>query len=348
MEKKPKVSIIIPVYNCEKYIEQTIYSLLKQTFKQTEIICINDGSKDNTLKILEELSKENKIIKIINKKNNEGVWKARIDGIKNAQGEYISFVDADDFVENKFIEKMYDNIEKNNSDIAICGFKRIEGKTKKVLSQEMKYKSDKIIEKNNNFEEIISVNTALWNKIYKASILKNIKELEEPPRILEDMMFLAFIYLKVKKITFVDDYLYDYIVREGSAMNILKSEEIKSIQNAMIEVKKEYLKNNSKKYQLEILSSMAFLHFGVSLMLRASNSNNCNFKEEYKKNFKYLNNHFPEWKSTNYLNFFYCLKRKSSNLKLAIVKKIYLLHLFGIFIKLYKIITNTLKIDIKW
>lgn len=346
--EKSKVSIIIPAYNCEKYIKQTISSLLKQTFKSIEIICINDGSKDNTLKILEKLREENKQIKIINKRNNEGVWKARIDGIKNAQGEYISFVDADDFVENNFIEKMYNNIEKNNSDIAICGFKRIEGKTNKVLSQEMKYETNKIIEKNNNFEEIISVNTALWNKIYKASILKNIKELEEPPRILEDMMFLAFIYLKVRKITFVDDYLYNYVVREGSAMNVLKSEEIKSIQNAMIEVKKEYLKNNIQKNQLEILSSMAFLHFGVSLMLRASNFNNCNFKEEYKNNLKYLNNNFPEWKNTIYLKLFYCLKRKSSNLKLAIVKKIYLFHLFGFFIRFYKFITKTLKIDIKW
>lgn len=347
MKQKIKVSIVLPVYNAEKYINKTINSLLNQTLKDIEIICVNDGSKDSTLKIIEKLKEQDDRIRIIDK-NNEGVWKARIDGIKQATGNYIAFIDSDDYVEKDFIERLYDNITKNNSDISICGFKRIDEKSGKVLSKEMKYEENKKIEKNYNFEEVITVNTALWNKLYKASILKELKELKNPPRILEDMMFLAKVYLQTEKITFVDDYLYNYIVREGSAMNTLKQGEIDIIQNAMLEIKQEYLKSEDGKKNIEILSSMAFLHFGISLMLRISNDANCNFKKEYKDNLKYLNNNFPEWKKTKYLKIIYCLKNKSSNIKLAIVKKLYVFHMFGIFISTYKFITNKLKIDIKW
>ena len=138
MEDKPKISVILPAYNAEKYVAKTLESLLTQTLKEVEFICINDGSKDGTLKVLKKFEQNDERIKIIDKKN-EGVWKARIDGIKAAKGTYISFIDADDNVEATFLEELYKNITKNNADISICGFKRIDEKNGKVLSQEMKY-----------------------------------------------------------------------------------------------------------------------------------------------------------------------------------------------------------------
>jgi len=345
--EETKVSIILPIYNGEKFIKKTIDSLITQSFTQIEIICVNDGSKDNTIKILNELAEKDTRIKIIDKKN-EGVWKARFDGIKNANGKYITFVDSDDFVEENYIEAMYKNIEQNQSDFVVCGFKRIDYNTNKVLSNEMKYSSEKIIDADKNFEEVISINTAIWNKMFKASILKNLKNIEKPPRILEDMMFLALVYLNVKKISFVDDYLYNYIVREGSAMNVLKKEEISEIQDAMLEVKQHYINSKCTDSQIEILSAMAFLHFGISLMLRVSEQDKEFFNKQYKQNLSYLNKEFPQWKKTKYLKLIYNFSHKSSNLKVAIVKKIYLLNLFKIFISTYKFVTSKLKIDIKW
>ena len=93
MEQHINVSVIIPVYNSEKYIKRTIESLLNQTIKQIEIICINDGSTDSSLQILKELQKQDQRIKIIDKKN-EGIWKARMNGIEKSTGEYITFVDS--------------------------------------------------------------------------------------------------------------------------------------------------------------------------------------------------------------------------------------------------------------
>ena len=344
---KPKVSVILPAYNAEKYISKTIDSLLEQTLKEFEIICINDGSKDNTLKLLNEYSKKDSRVIVIDKIN-EGVWKARLDGIKKANGKYITFIDSDDYVNKNFLKELYKNITINNSDISICGFQRIDFETKKVISKEMQYSEEKVIDMEKNPEEVISVNTSLWNKMYKAELLKNMKDLEKPPRILEDMMFLAMLYLNVKKITFVDEILYNYMVIQGSAMNRLKKEEILDIQEAMLEVREKYNKANASKERKEILSDMAFLHFGISLMLKASENEKTNFKEIYVSNLKYLNTYFKEWRHSKYLNLSYCIRRKFSNLKLDIVKKIYKLQRFRLFILLYKFIIKTLKIDIKW
>ena len=212
----------------------------------------------------------------------------------------------------------------------------------------MKYSENRVIDMEKNPEEVISINTALWNKMYRAELLKNLEDLKKPPRILEDMMFLAMLYLNVKKITFVDEILYNYMVIQGSAMNTLKKEEISGIQEAMLEVREKYNKANASKERKEILADIAFLHFGISLMLKASENDTMNFKDIYISNLKYLDENFKEWRHSKYLNLIYCAKKGFSNLKVAIVKKIYILHCFRLFISLYKFIIKTLKVDIKW
>ena len=117
------VSIVVPVYNAEKYLPKCIDSILNQTFKNFELILVNDGSKDNSLIICEDYKVSDRRIKVINKKN-EGVSIARNIGINSAKGKYIMFIDSDDWIESNMVEKMYDAIQ--NSDIAICGSKTVE------------------------------------------------------------------------------------------------------------------------------------------------------------------------------------------------------------------------------
>ena len=118
---KYKVSIIIPCYNSKKYIERCLNSILKDKLKEKEIILINDGSTDNTLEIIEEYSKKNKDIKIINQKN-KGQSISRNNGLKEAKGKYIAFVDSDDWVEKDYFYKLYNFAEKNNSDYIYCDY----------------------------------------------------------------------------------------------------------------------------------------------------------------------------------------------------------------------------------
>ena len=158
----PKISVIIPVYNVEKYLSECLDSIVNQTLKDIEIICVNDGSTDNSLSILQEYASKDKRIKIIDKEN-EGQGYARKVGLDIVSGEYILFCDSDDkyFLNNVF-EKLYFEMDKNKSDLMI--FRFIRGNNK----ESFKLESDKPI-KTSVF--IFALSFAPWFKIYKKSFL---------------------------------------------------------------------------------------------------------------------------------------------------------------------------------
>lgn len=347
-DKKIKVSIIVPVYKVEKYLHRSMDSLVNQTLDGVEIICINDGSPDNCLNILKEYQQNypNKNIVIIDKEN-EGVWKGRFDGIAKAKGEYIGFTDSDDYIALDYAEKLYHAAKESGADISVCGFDRMDVETSHVYSTEMTQFAGKVIDMDKNPEDIISINTALWNKLYKAEVLKNMKNLDNPPRVFDDMMFLLLAYLNTKKITFIKDSLYYYMVRSDSIMATIKKEQIEATQDAMLRIKKIYEADEMGKKLLPVIDAMTFLHFGISLMFRISADKTSNFKEELKKNRQYLDTNFSSWRKSKYLKLSYCIGHHS-NTKVAIMKKIYVCGLFRVFISVYNFMISKLKIDIKW
>ena len=163
-------SIIIPCYKVEKYLPRCLNSLLNQTLENIEIICINDGSPDHCIDILNDYKSKypNKII-VINKEN-EGVWRGRFDAIAIAQGEYIGFVDSDDYVEPDFAEKLYHTAINNNADISVCGFNRIDVETGKILNTEMTEKRPSI-DTVKEPERLLELNGAPWNKFFRTEIM---------------------------------------------------------------------------------------------------------------------------------------------------------------------------------
>ena len=168
--KNIKLSIIIPCYKVEQYLPRCLDSLVNQTLKDIEIICINDGSPDNCLKILKDYKAKYGDKIVIIDKQNEGVWKGRKDGIKIAKGEFIGFVDSDDYVALDYAESLYKSAIENNADIAVCGFDRIDLDTGKLFSREMCKKDTKLIDIEKNPEDLLELNGAPWNKIYKAEL----------------------------------------------------------------------------------------------------------------------------------------------------------------------------------
>lgn len=348
MKNKKKLSIIVPCYKVEKYLPRCLDSLLNQTLEDIEVICINDGSPDNCLKILKKYQKEYPDKLVIIDKKNEGVWRGRKDGIKKATGEFIGFVDSDDYVALDFAEKLYNAAKKNQADISVCGFDRIDLETGKLYSREMCYPTSKIIEIDKNPEDVLMINGAPWNKIYKAHLLKDMAELEHPPRILDDMMFLLLIYINAKKITFIPDSLVYYMVRTDSIINTIKEEQVESTYLAMTEVRRIYENSNNRVTMLPVLDAMAFLHLGISLMFRLSNDKNCNLKEAIKKNNKFMDEWFYTWKSSKYIKLSYMIKHGFGSFKVWVVKQFYRFHLFRLFLSIYKFMIIKLKIDIKW
>lgn len=162
-----KISVIVPIYNSEKYLHKCLDSLINQTMKDIEIICINDGSTDNSAKILEEYNS----IKIINQEN-QGVSAARNSGIKIACGEYIGFVDSDDWVNPNFYEKLYNAIKNTNADIACSSIIRVEGLIKK---HHIRYDENKFYTSLDDRVKIVGLPKCsyVWNKLYRAEIVKN-------------------------------------------------------------------------------------------------------------------------------------------------------------------------------
>ena len=115
------ISVILPIYHVEEYIKQCVYSLINQTYKDIEIICINDCGLDNSITLVKELQKKDSRIRLINHDENRGLGGARNTGIKAARGEYITFIDSDDYCDKTMLEKLYKSINDLNADAAVCG-----------------------------------------------------------------------------------------------------------------------------------------------------------------------------------------------------------------------------------
>lgn len=341
-----KLSIIVPCYKVEKYLPRCLDTLVNQTLEDIEAICINDGSPDNCLKILKDYQKKygDKIV-IIDKKN-EGVWKGRHDGIKIAKGEYIGFVDSDDYVTLDYAEKLYNAAKENDADMSCCGFDRIDLLTDKVYSTEMTKFKHKEININKQPGLLLEINGAPWNKIYKAEILKKAHDLENVPKILDDMMFIQLAYLNAKKIVFIDDSLYRYMVRSDSIINTINLEKIPSTYAAMKEIRAYYKKE--KKDLLQYVDANAFLHLGVSLMYRLYATKDINFRKELKKNTDFLDKEFPLWRDNPYIKYKFVRQNNGSNKKLWIVRQFYRFHMFPFFLFCYSTMINKFKVDIKW
>ena len=165
-----KASIVITAYNVESYIEKCIMSVINQTEKNIEIIIVNDGSTDCTLSKINKLANYDKRIRIIDKKN-EGVMKARYDGLEIAIGKYILFVDADDWIEKECIEQLYNNAECNNSDIVMYNSYIVTENDKKFISRINSNKSDDYL------KSILIGRTSqyLWDKFIKREFIINNK-----------------------------------------------------------------------------------------------------------------------------------------------------------------------------
>ena len=198
--EKDLISIIIPVYNVEKYLKECVDSVRKQTYKNLEIILIDDGSKDNSGKLCDELAKEDNRIKVIHKENG-GLSDARNVGIENATGEYIQFIDSDDFVEKDMIEILHNDICQEKADVSMCSLYLYKDGEK---TTDASYKRE-IFNKELVLKEILldeRVRSYAWNKMFKKSLFESIRF--PKGKVFEDIYTMSPIFQKANKIVFND------------------------------------------------------------------------------------------------------------------------------------------------
>lgn len=285
-----KISVIIPVFNVEKYLEECLDSVCNQTFKNLEIICINDGSTDNSLNILETYLKNDDRIKIISQ-NNQGLGAARNAGLKIATGDLIYFIDSDDYIDLDTLQRLYDNMMSNDSDMVLFKFNTF-GDDKNIHSRGVEFKIDEIfgdVDYKNftfNYKDVKKhvLNTAFSAclKLYKKDFLDSFNDFYFPERLaFEDIVFHVKAILRARKISFLNESLYYYRSNPTSILNFTANGfDIFEI----IDIVEEFLKDNGYYDELE----NEFIFFKIAQILVYMNSTKSEdyfikTKEEFEK-----------------------------------------------------------------
>ena len=282
----PKISIIIPIYNSEKYIENCLNSLINQTFKNFEIICVNDGSTDNTLKILKFFEKQDKRIHVYNQ-NNKGAGIARNYGMEKSKGEYLMFLDSDDIFENIMLEELYLKIKNNDLEIVICNsinFENNNWKKKKIIK---KFYDDILY--NETFSSFDIFNDFFnkfiwwpWDKIYKKKYIENLGIKFQNLKSTNDLFFVASAVVASKKISFLDKILINHRIGMKSSISNTRDKSWDNFYYALKELKKfikeKGLYKRFKKDFINYVASFSLWH------LETINNTFCLLYQNLKKN----------------------------------------------------------------
>ena len=315
MEKlEKKVSIIIPIYNSEKYISKCLDSVINQTYKNIEILLINDGSKDSSINIIKEYAKKDKRIVVIDKEN-EGVSKTRNLGIKKSTGDYIMFIDNDDYIDKTYVETYVKN---SNYDIVIGSYKRTDINDKILF----KYNLDE----NSDWSKYVVL--APWAKLYKKDFLinNNIEFLDYG--IGEDVYFNLLCYSKTNSIKIINDFKYNWFYNNKSVSNT-KQKGLKKIVDITILLDNilSFI-NLNEEYNKYFLERYIYWY----LLFSGKYATKKEFIKEYERYIDYLKKHNIKSKIMPLF-----LKGEPFKIKMVVIifKTIRKLHLIKLFSSIY-------------
>ncbi len=283
------VSVIVPIYNMAEMIERNINQLLEQTYDNLEIVLVDDGSEDNVLEVCNRIAKLDKRVSVIHQEN-RGVAAARNNGIDFSHGKYIYFMDIDDEVERNTIEEMVSVMEKDNSDLVVCGFAYVDknGETIKTVNNPSGVYDGDYVRINfdkfgfNDSECRISGN--IWNKLYKSDIIKN-NNLRFPKlRRNEDAIFNLDYINYISKISFCGKVYYKYYVSSAHSNAQKYFNSILSDTLLLISKKLEYGRdwNNNSKAFLEKLCREFAVNIDFYMQMVINDSRDFNLIEKYK------------------------------------------------------------------
>jgi glycosyltransferase involved in cell wall biosynthesis len=231
VSKEPLISVIVPVYKVEEYLDKCVDSIINQTYKNLEIILVDDGSPDNCPKMCDDYAKKDKRIKVIHKKNG-GVSSARNEGIKFSKGDYISFIDSDDWIDNNYIEEMYNALTYNEADYVCCGYKRVCGNNLEYI-----HNDEKIIIYNNAelLLKLLNVQNGYGfchMKLISKKVIKNVV-FNEKLVVGEDALFNIELCKNINKAVILNKSLYNYFFNSNSVVRKYDEKYVDKYLNSM-------------------------------------------------------------------------------------------------------------------
>lgn len=289
----PKVSIIVPMYNVEEYVEKCLDTLVHQTIEDIEIIIVNDGSTDNSKEKAKLFCKKypQKIVYL--EKENGGLSDARNYGIPYAKGEYIAFLDSDDYIELDTYKKMYELAKKEESDMVECDF---------IWEYPNKQKVDSGKVYSGKHEMIEKIRVVAWNKMIKREILEKAKIQFPKGYRYEDVEFTYKLIPYLNKVSFLKEPCIHYVQRQNSISNVQneRTKEIFDVLNHVIEYYKENNIYDEYKEELEYVYTRYLLCSSLLRMVKVANKETR--KQLLTETWNNLNSKFPEWKKNTILN----------------------------------------------
>lgn len=315
----PDVSIIVPIYNTEKYLKRCINSILSQSFKDFELLLIDDGSTDGSLQIIKEYEEYDKRVRIFSNKN-QGPALTRNFGIDMAKSDYLMFIDSDDYIDQGYLADYFNAASQSNVDIAIGGYKR-------VICEKTTYT---LRLKQGEFSKYVVTGPVC--RIIKKEFLNdnNIRFLDTNSS--EDVYFNLMIYNKTEKIKIIDNVGYNYFYNANSLSNTAHKGFKKDIR--IIELLD--LINVKDSYNLELNQYYIIRYIIWYLLYSGRTASPDDFITEYKKLFGWLESNIPNYKKNKYLSFF---KLKEDPLKYRLIVNTFAIlskmNLIGIFSRIY-------------
>lgn len=307
MKKEPLISIIVPIYNVEKYIEKCITSLINQTYKNIEILLINDGTTDNSEIIIKKYINNPKVKYY--KKKNGGLSDARNYGYQKSSGEYIGFVDSDDWIEENMYEEMLGKMLETNAEMAIGGVRYIDinNKTlKEFIPQKLEMKD-------------ILLASYACNKLYSRVLFENIKIKFPVGECYEDLGVIPYLFINSTKTIIIEKIYYNYLQREGS---ITKTQDLRILDlvKQYTKLKKYLVKNNIyNKYSQDYEICYSKMKIGIIKALAGFNTKF--LFENYKIILKKLNE-AEDFRKIDYIKLviIHILKKLIKNSKLDLIR----------------------------
>ena len=348
-KENPKISIIVPIYKVEKYLEQCIESIIHQTYQNLEIILVDDGSPDKCPEICDDYAKKDKRIRVIHK-TNSGLGAAYNTGLNAATGEYIGFVEPDDWIEPEMYEVLYKNAKYYDTDATKCGF-WIYNSLNPNLNRNrqgipgMVCNEPRGAFKIEDYELLCAYHSSIWSYLYKASFIKNIKFVEAKGAAYVDAPFGFEFLCKAKRLSIVPRAFYHWRLENHANSSSLTDKRILAMADRFIEAK-AVLKRTGK---YEALKEIFYLHARNANYMTYKNVN-LKFKYEYFKKlqilfsdlksdknfqFKYFDKNSRRWIKSIYNNHFIKATFSFQELRCFLIdfnikKKSFLLQILGI------------------
>ena len=288
VQNQVKISIIVPVYNAEMFLEESLKSLVSQTEKEIEIICVNDGSTDKSEQILKNYQDKDKRIRVINQEN-KGVSQARNTGIENATGNYVMIVDADDWIDKNACQVLLDRIKKEQSDVLLFPYIR---ETSKGSFEKNIFEEDKIFDKNRVKEKLhrryigligeelknpenADALCTVWGKLYRLDIIKkhNLQFVDlDKIGTYEDGLFNLNYFEYVTKAVYLNQHLYHYRRTERESITSGYNPKLSAQWSHLFNIMQEYIKKHklSNEYEEALSNRIALSILGLGLNIMGS------------------------------------------------------------------------------